>query len=179
MPSAASLRKLELAILGVGLLIALVAIGIASKGSFQANMAWTHGTEKMLAFLFTVASLLLVGVIVAAPYVLLAFLGKFLARGSAVSPYQVAGFMVSTLSTVTTFFLYREAIDVVTGADATSTSALVLVVFPAFLLFISGAVYGAIIFMHSRLCGAAPNAKMQRKRSNQPMKPTAAKKVEV
>src|SRR5438477_9823833 len=129
MPSAASLRKLELAILGVGLLI---------------------------AFLFTVASLLLVGVIVAAPYVLLAFLGKFLARGSAVSPYQVAGFMVSTLSTVTTFFLYREAIDVVTGADATSTSALVLVVFPAFLLFISGAVYGAIIVMHSRALRRGP-----------------------
>ena len=156
MPSAASLRRLELAILGVGLLIALVAIAVASKASFQANMAWTHGTEKMLAFLFTVASLLLVGLIVAAPYVLLAFLGKFLARGSAVSPYQVAGFMVSTLTTVTTFFLYREAINVVTGADATSTSALVLVVFPAFLLFISGAVYGAIIFMHSRALRRGP-----------------------
>lgn len=150
MPSAARLRKLELAILSVGLLIALAAIAVASKGSFQANVAGMHGTEKMLAFLFTVASLLIVGVVVVAPYALLAFLGRFLVRGSVASPYQFAGLAVSAFATVASFFMYREAISVITGADASSTSAVVLVVFPAFLLFVSGVVYGAIILLHNR-----------------------------
>ena len=70
------LRRAELAILCIGLLIALIAMASASKGAFQANMAWTQGAERLMAFVLTLVSLLLVGAIVVAPYALLAFLGK-------------------------------------------------------------------------------------------------------
>ncbi|PYL62717.1 MAG: hypothetical protein DMF25_11640, partial [Verrucomicrobia bacterium] len=70
--TAAWLRTAELAVLCVGLLIALMAMGWASKGAFQANMAWTKGVERLMAFLVTLASLLLVSALVVSPYVLLA-----------------------------------------------------------------------------------------------------------
>ena len=78
--NAVMLRRAELAVLCIGLVIALISMALVSRGAFQANMAWTHGAAKLLAFLITLVSILIVGAIVVAPYMLLAFLGKQVAE---------------------------------------------------------------------------------------------------
>jgi hypothetical protein len=50
--SAALLRKAELAVLCFGLLIVLIAMAWASRGAFQANMAWTQGAERTPAGIY-------------------------------------------------------------------------------------------------------------------------------
>jgi len=147
--SAVMLRRAELAILCIGLLIALIAMAWASKGAFQANMAWTQGAERLMAFVLTLVSLLLVGAIVVAPYALLAFLGKLIARNGRASSYQVAGLVISCLVTAASAYLYLEAVDAVSRPRAASTSAIVFVVVPVLLFVVGGAAYGILVFLHS------------------------------
>ena len=147
--TAAWLRTAELAVLCVGLLIALMAMGWASKGAFQANMAWTKGVERLMAFLVTLASLLLISALVVSPYVLLAFLGKQIRRDGNAIAFQVAGLVISCLVTAASVYLYLEAIDAVSHPRASSTSAIVFVVVPAILFVSSGVAYGVIVFCYS------------------------------
>ncbi len=148
--SAVALRRAELGVLAVGLLIALIAMALASKGAFQANMASTQGAEKLMAVLFTLASLLFVGAIVVAPYALMAFLGKRIAGAGRASAYQVAGFAISCLVTAASGYLYLEAVGAVSGSRPSSTSAVVFVIFPMLLCIVGGAAYSVVVFLHSR-----------------------------
>jgi hypothetical protein len=143
------LRRAELAVLCVGLLIALVAIGWASRGAFQANMAWAEGVERLIAFGVTLASLLFIGALAAAPYALLAFLGKRIARGGGAIGYRVAGLVISFLVAAASAHLYLEAVDAVSRPRASSTSAIVFVVVPVILLVVGGGAYAILVFMDS------------------------------
>jgi hypothetical protein len=145
---ATKLRRAELMVLVIGMLIALSAMLFGARGAFQANMAWTEGTETVLAFLLTLASLLIVGVIVVAPYALLFFLGKRVPKdGSAIS-FQIAGLVISSLSTVATVYLYYLALDAVHSAKG-STTALVFVVTPAYLFLANALLYGVTVLVHA------------------------------
>ncbi|MGH8683090.1 MAG: hypothetical protein ACREVP_16455 [Burkholderiales bacterium] len=148
--SAVTLRRAELGVLGIGLLIALIAMALASKGAFQANMAGTQGTEKLAALLFTLASLLFVGVIVVAPYALVAFLGRLVARDGSANAYQIAGFVISCVVTAASGYLYFEAVSAVSGPRPSSTSAVVFVIFPVLLCIVGGTAYGVLVYLHSR-----------------------------
>ena len=147
--SAVTLRRIELAVLGIGLLIALVAIGLGSQGTFRANMAWTHGTERLMAFLLTLVSLLIVGAVVVAPYALLAFLGKRIASDRKANSYQIVGLVISCLVTVASAYLYVDALYTVSH-DRSSTAGLVFVAVPVFLCVAGGAAYGVLVLLHSR-----------------------------
>ena len=105
-----TLRKAELIVLGVGLLIALIAVGSGSGGAFRANMAWTQGTGRLLAFVGTLVSLVLVGAIAVAPYALLAFLGKKIAGSEQPNRFQVAGLSTSCVVTIASAYLYSDAL---------------------------------------------------------------------
>ncbi len=130
------------------MLIALSAMLYGARGAFQSNMAWTQGLESLLAFLLTAASMLIVGAIVAAPYAVLLFLGtRFPVDGSAI-PFQVAGLVVSSLSTIATVYVYYLALDAVRNAKA-STAALAFVAAPASLLLGTAVVYGIIAVIHA------------------------------
>lgn len=147
--TAVALRRAELAVLGVGLLIALAAMAWASSGAFQANMAWTKGVERQIAFAVTLASLLFVGALVGAPYALLAFLGKHITRDGTAVSFQMAGLVISCSVTAASAYLYLEAVDAVSGPGASSTSAIVFVVVPAILFVVSRAAYGVVVVVHS------------------------------
>ena len=147
--TAVALRRAELAVLCLGLFIALMAMGWASKGAFQANMAWTKGVERLMAFVVTVASLLFVGPLVVAPYALLAFLGNKIRHDGNAVAFQVAGLVISCLVTAASVYLYSEAVDAVSRPRASSTSAIVFVVVPAILFVSSGVAYGVIVFCYS------------------------------
>lgn len=148
--SAVILRKAELGVLCIGLLIALIAMVLASKGAFQANMAWTRGVERLAALLFTLASMLFVGAIAVGPYALVAFLGKQIAGDGRANAYQVAGFVISCAVTAASGYLYLEAISAVSGPRPSSTSAIVFVIFPVLLCIAGGATYGLLLVLHSR-----------------------------
>ena len=147
--SAVTLRKLELAVLGIGLLIALVAIGLGSQGAFRANMAWTHGTERLMAILLTLVSLLIVGAVAVAPYALLAILGKRIASDGKAGFNQIVGFVLSCLVTAASAYLYVDALHTVSH-DRSSTAGLVFVAVPVFLCLAGGAAYGVLVLLHSR-----------------------------
>lgn len=150
-----TLRKIELMVLGVGLLIALIAVGWGSRGAFQANMAWTQGTERLLAFLGTLASLLIVGAIVIVPYALLAFLGRQVASDESALRLRVAGLVVSSAVTLASAYFYADAVYTVSH-DRSSTAGLVFVVVPVLLAVVGGAVYGAIVLLNSRARKSIP-----------------------
>ena len=136
-------------VLGIGLLIALVAIGLGSQGAFRANMAWTHGIERLMAFLFTPASVLIVGAVAVAPYALLAILGRRIASDGKASSYQIAGLVISCLVTAASAYLYLDALHTVSH-DRSSTAGLVFVAVPVFLCVAGGAAYGALVLIKQR-----------------------------
>ena len=111
-------------------------------------MVWTEGAERLLAFLFTLASLLIIGALVVTPYVLLFFLGKRIPQdGNAIS-FQIAGLAISSLSTIASVYGYYLALDAVHSAKG-STAALVFVAVPAYLFLANAVLYGALLVVHA------------------------------
>ncbi|MBI3371801.1 MAG: hypothetical protein HY017_08620 [Betaproteobacteria bacterium] len=144
------LRKAELAVVYIGVLISLIPVGWASRDAFQANMAWTKGFERVIAFTATLASLLFVGTLVVAPYVLFAKLGKRIASDGSGRSYQIAGLVFSCLVTAASAYFYLEAVDAVSRPRASSTSAIVFVIVPVILLVVGGAAYGILVMLHAQ-----------------------------
>ena len=145
---ATKLRRAEFTVLLVGMLIALAAMFYGARGAFLANMAWTEGVEKVFALLVTLASLLIVGVIVVAPYALPFFLAKRIPQDGTAVPFQIAGLIIASVSTVATVYLYSLALDAVHNAKG-STAALVFVVTPAYLFFANAVLYGITVLIHA------------------------------
>ena len=147
--STSRLRKAELVVLLAGVLFALAAVGSGSGEAFRANTAWTRGSERLGAILFTVASLIIVGALAIAPYALLAWLGKRMASDGEVGWRQIAGFTISCAITLASAYLYRDALYTVTH-DRSSTAGLVFVAIPMALLAAGGGSYGFLTLLHSR-----------------------------
>ena len=145
---ATRLRRAEHIVLFVGTLIALAAVFYGTRGAFQANTAWTEGPEKVFAFLFTLASQLIVGVIVVAPYALLFFLSKRVPANGTAIPFQIARLVIASLSTIATVYWYHLALDAMRNAKG-STSALVIVVVPAYLFLANAVLYGITVLVHA------------------------------
>jgi len=144
--SAKKVRRLELIVLAVGALIALGILSLGTKSAFRANMAGGHEVD---GFLLTTYSLLIMGAVVVSPYAVLAFLGRFVKGDGETSFYQIAGLMISILVTGVSVYLYVDAHHVATH-DRSSTAGLVFLAVPMILVLLAGALYGALLLMHSR-----------------------------
>jgi hypothetical protein len=142
---AKALRKLELGALALGVLIAVAAVLYAGRGAFQANTAWTEGTEKALNFALTFGALAIVIGVALLPYVCLFFLGRFI-PDDARAP-RAAGLAISCLTVVASAFLYYEATLAVHGPGARSTAPILFALFPAFLLVASATLYALLIVL--------------------------------
>lgn len=146
--SAVLLRRVELAVLATGLLIALVAMAVISSGAFESNMAWTEGTERLMAFAFTLFSLLFVGAIIVSPYVVLAFLGNLIKGAGTAGAIHVGGLVVSCVVTIASAYLYYESVKAITAPGASSTASIVMVAVPVVLLIAGGGAYGVLVLLH-------------------------------
>ena len=140
---AKTLRKIEIVVLSIGSAIAIAAVLYAGRGAFQANTAWTEGTEKLVNFLLTLGALVVVCGVALLPYVCLFFLGRFL-PADATAP-RAGGLAICVATVVASGFLYFEATRAVHGPGARSTSAILFALFPAFLLVASAALYLVVI----------------------------------
>jgi len=144
--NALQVRRFELLVLGVGVLVALFILGLGAKGAFRANMAGGHGVE---GFLLTSFSFLIMGAIVGSPYAVLAFLGQRITKDGIAGFHQVAGLLISALTTCASIYLYIDAHFVVSH-DRSSTAGLVFVAVPIVLVIVGGGLYGVLVFAYSR-----------------------------
>ena len=140
---AKTLRKIEIAVLAIGGAIAISAVLYAGRGAFQANTAWTEGTEKLVNFLLTLGALVVVCGVALLPYVCLFFLGRFLPADATAS--RAGGLAICVATVMASAVLYFEATRAVHGPGARSTSAILFALFPAFLLLASAALYLLLI----------------------------------
>ena len=148
------LRQAEIVILLLGAAIALGALLYGSRDAFEGNMRWTQGAERAIAFVATLLSLLVVGLVAMAPYVLQFKLGKRIPRDGSAVPFEIAGLVISILSTIATMclnYLVAESLADPRG----STTALVMVAAPAYLFVAVLVLYGALVWICRR---AAKNA---------------------
>jgi hypothetical protein len=146
---AVTLRKIELAVLGLGMLIALASMLDLGRGAFAANLAWTKGGARVAAFVFTLLSFAIVGAIVVAPYVSLILLGRRIAPDGRAIGVQVGGLAIAAATTAASVYLAYVSADAV-HRGAGSTSAVTVVVLPVYLFLASSSVYGVVVWLHRR-----------------------------
>jgi hypothetical protein len=139
----ATLRKLETAALALGAAIAVAAVIYAGRGAFQANTAWTEGSELAMNLALTLGALAIVIGVALLPYVCLFFLGRFIPAEALGA--RIAGLAISCGTVIGSGFLYYEATSAVHGPGARSTAPILFALFPAFLLVISAVLYALVI----------------------------------
>jgi len=144
--NAIRIRRLELVVLFIGMLIALIILGLGARGAFRVNMAGGHEVE---GFVLTLFSYLIMGVIVVSPYAVLASLGKKIISDGEASHYQISGLVISFLVTCVSIYLYVDAHFVV-AHDRSSTAGLVFLALPMSLIMVGGGLYGILVLMYLR-----------------------------
>src|SRR5438552_6684016 len=148
---AVALRRIEIAILWAGMAIALATMAYLGRGAFDANLAWTKGGERTVAIVFTLFSFAVVGAVVVAPYVTLLALGRFIPADGRATTFQAGGIVIAAATIIASVYLSHVASAAISGRNASSTSAVVLVVTPVYVLLVSGAVYGVLLLIHARV----------------------------
>ena len=147
--SAGRLRRIELVVLCVGVLIAVIALFWDSQQAFQANVGGSTGAERVVAILLTIFAFLVMGLVFIAPYVLLFIVGKLIAGDGKANIYQVSGLVISILVTFTSIFLYIDAHQTV-SQDSSSTAGLVFLAIPIVLGTAGGIPYFILTLLYSR-----------------------------
>lgn len=151
--NAIKIRRLELVVLFVGMLIALIILGQGARDAFRANMA---GGYEVVGFVLTLFSFLIIGAIVVSPYAVLAFLSKKITSDGKVSYYQIAGLVILFLVTCASIYLYVYAHFVVAHSHS-STAGLIFLSVPVHLILVGGGLYGILVLMYLRSQKKPPN----------------------
>jgi hypothetical protein len=147
--SAGRLRRIEVVVLSIGVIIAVISLFWDSQQAFHTNIGSSAGVERIVVILVTTFAFLVLGLVLIAPYVLLFILGKVITSNGNANLYQVAGLVISCLVTIASIFLYIDAHQVVTQ-DSSSTAGLVILAIPIVLGTAGGIPYFIVTLLHSR-----------------------------
>lgn len=147
--SAVRLRRIELVVLAIGILIALISLMWDSQGAFKVNMGDSTGVERIEIFLLTLFAFLFMGLVLISPYALLYILGKLIAGKGNANLYQVAGLVISCLVTIATIYLHMDAHQSVSQSRS-STAGLVFIAVPVILAIAGGLPYFILALIYSR-----------------------------
>lgn len=150
--SAEVVRRIELFVLMVGMVVAFYILSLGAKSAFLSLLQSGLALQDVL---LTAFSLIMMGAIVSSPFLLLALLGKKIVGVGRVNRYQISGLIISLLLTACSVYLYADAHRIV-STDRSSTAGLVFLAVPFYLCLIGGGLYGLLNFMYGRYLRTIP-----------------------
>lgn len=144
--SAEVVRRIELFVLMVGMVVAFYILSLGAKSAFLSLLQSGLALQDVL---LTAFSLIMMGAIVSSPFLLLALLGKKIVGVGRVNRYQISGLIISLLLTAGSVYLYADAHRIV-STDRSSTAGLVFLAVPFYLCLFGGVLYGLLNFLYGR-----------------------------
>lgn len=147
--SAGLIRRIEVVVLSIGVLIAVIALFWDSQQAFHTNIGSSAGVERIVVIIVTTFAFLVLGLVFVAPYALFFILGMMIKGDGNANLYQVAGLVISCLVTIASIILYIDVHQVV-SQDSSSTAGLVVLAVPIVLGTAGGIPYFILTLLHSR-----------------------------